>query len=1009
MKNNNKKQEKELLNYKKILDDLPQGIHIVDKTGKIIYMNKFLLKVFGKKSIGKKCYEVYKENKKQCEDCPLKESINIGETKILEVSGVVGEKVFSISHKGITIGNEKFILELFEDITEKKQAEKNLIKNEEKYHALFESTHDMIQAVRPDGRFDFVNKSWLKTFGYTKKEVEKINIWDIVHPDSLVHCKKSFTLLMKGGIIGDIEATFITKKGKAVKVEGHVTLFKQEGDTISTFGFFRNITQRTQAEEALRESKERYEALVQSSPDCIKLLDKKGEIMFINKAGITEHTFKNLQNALGTDWKKSISKKSMPAVKKALRAAFLGDTSTIEIQHAEKESTHDHCLMSFAPIKEADGEINSVHVVSRNITELKKIEEDLKESEKRFRDMALSSVDWIWEVDVEGRYTFVSEGIKKDLGYTPKEVMGKTPFDLMPKEEAKRVGKIFQGIMAKKDPIVDLENTNRTKKGKDIFLLTNAVPILDDVGKLIGYRGVDKNITEKKKAEQALKESEEKHRLLYETSSDAIMTLEPPTWDFTSGNPAIMKMFGVKNEKEFTSLKPWQVSPKYQLDGQLSSVKAKKMISIAMKKGSNFFEWTHKKVVGDDFFATVLLNKVETNGKAFLQARVSDITEKKRAEQDLSEKMDEVQTEKDKIDTIIQSIGDGMFVVDRNAKILLFNKAASDMSGFSEKEVRGKNYDNILRFVSEKDLKPDERLIKDIISTGEIRQMKNHIILIDKKKKHVPVSVGAAPLFGEGKKIIGCVVVFRDTTRERHIENLKSEFVSVASHQLRTPLSAINWYAEMLLNGDAGKMNAEQSMHVQEIYRGNQRMVELVNSLLNVSRLELGTFMIEPTKLQLLDIANDAVEEVEIQAAQKKIKISKIYPKVLKELDLDKKLIYMVFQNLLSNAVKYTPEKGKVFLTIKKEKTGILIEIKDTGMGIPKSQQHKIFTKLFRADNVRETDTEGTGLGLYIIKQIMDQVGGEIWFKSAKNKGTTFSILLPLKGMKKKEGAKSLS
>jgi len=146
---------------------------------------------------------------------------------------------------------------------------------------------------------------------------------------------------------------------------------------------------------------------------------------------------------------------------------------------------------------------------------------------------------------------------------------------------------------------------------------------------------LNKEITERKKAEEALQESEEKFKLIYETSSDAIMIVKPPTWRFTSGNSAIVKMFGVKNEKEFISLRPWEVSPKYQPDGQLSVAKAKKMIETAMKKGKNFFEWTHQTVQGKSFFATVLLNRIEMKGKAFLQARVTDITERKQAEAEL--------------------------------------------------------------------------------------------------------------------------------------------------------------------------------------------------------------------------------------------------------------------------------------------------------------------------------------------------------------------------------------
>ena len=187
-------------------------------------------------------------------------------------------------------------------------------------------------------------------------------------------------------------------------------------------------------------------------------------------------------------------------------------------------------------------------------------------------------------------------------------------------------------------------------------------------------------------------------------------------------------------------------------------------------------------------------------------------------------------------------------------------------------------------------------------------------------------------------------------------------------------------------------------------------MIELVNDLLNVSRLELGTFAVNPVDISIVKIAEDICRELSPQIETKHLDFEKSFDEKLPEkYSADPKLLTMIFQNLLSNAVKYTPEKGKVSLVVKKEKSTILIKISDTGYGIPKDQQGNIFKKLFRADNVREKDTEGTGLGLYIIKTIVETVKGSIWFESEKNKGTTFFVRLNLKGMASKKGEKALT
>lgn len=167
-----------------------------------------------------------------------------------------------------------------------------------------------------------------------------------------------------------------------------------------------------------------------------------------------------------------------------------------------------------------DGRLEAIYGIYRDITEQKKIIDELKNSEKRFHDVALSSADWIWEIDEEGKYTFASGRVKQLLGYTPEEIIGKTPFDLMLLEEAERIKKIFGQIKAEKKPIVDLENWNLTKDGRRVLLLTNGVPILDESGELLGFRGVDKDITDRKWTEDQLKRNEEKYRMIFESFHD---------------------------------------------------------------------------------------------------------------------------------------------------------------------------------------------------------------------------------------------------------------------------------------------------------------------------------------------------------------------------------------------------------------------------------------------------------------------------------------------------------
>lgn len=243
----------------------------------------------------------------------------------------------------------------------------------------------------------------------------------------------------------------------------------------------------------------------------------------------------------------------------------------------------------------------------------------------------------------------------------------------------------------------------------------------------------------------------------------------------------------------------------------------------------------------------------------------------------------------------------------------------------------------------------------------------------------------------------------------RSLDLAKDEFVSIASHQLRTPLTALKGYAGMLLDGDAGPINDKQRAYLAEIKKANDRMINLITALLNVSRIDLGVFVVEPEPVNLEKVAESVLKESEMRINDKSLAITKNFGKDLPVIKADLNIIRMILQNLLSNAVKYTPPGGKITFNIKKDGQNILISVADTGYGIPKNVQSKIFTKMFRADNARVKDPDGTGLGLYIIKETIEKTGGKIWFESlGENKGSTFYVTIPLGGMKKRVGTKRL-
>lgn len=242
-----------------------------------------------------------------------------------------------------------------------------------------------------------------------------------------------------------------------------------------------------------------------------------------------------------------------------------------------------------------------------------------------------------------------------------------------------------------------------------------------------------------------------------------------------------------------------------------------------------------------------------------------------------------------------------------------------------------------------------------------------------------------------------------DATRElkesndklRALDEAKDEFVSMASHQLRTPLTSIKGYLSMVLEGDAGNITETQKTMLGQAFFSSQRMVYLIADLLNVSRLKTGKFLIETKPVYLPDLIESEIDQLQEGASAKNIKLSFTKPKKFPKLMLDDMKIRQVVMNFTDNAIYYTPTGGKIDVSLKESGKSIEFTVKDTGIGVPKEQQHKLFAKFYRADNARKTRPDGTGLGLFMAKKVIVAQGGSIIFKSAENKGSTFGFSFP--------------
>jgi PAS domain S-box-containing protein len=328
----------------------------------------------------------------------------------------------------------------------------------------------------------------------------------------------------------------------------------------------------------------------------------------------------------------------MKNLKKTLE---VGPVKNVEYTFLKKDGSEFPVEMSASVIQDPSGKPMSFMGVIKDVSERKKVEQLLKESEEKFRTIFDSSTDGILLADMENKKFFTgNKTICNMLGYNVEEIKNLGVMEIHPKEDLPFVVEQFEK-QARKEIGLAKNIPIKRKDGSVFYADINSAP-MTLAGKTY-LMGSFRDVTERKQVEKSLRESEERHRILFESAQDAIMTLEPPSWSFTSGNPATVKLFKAKNAEEFISYGPASVSPERQPDGRASAEKAKEMIETAMRDGSCFFEWTHKRITGEDFSATVLLSRVELGGKVFLQATVRDITQQKQLEIKLKEKIDDLE------------------------------------------------------------------------------------------------------------------------------------------------------------------------------------------------------------------------------------------------------------------------------------------------------------------------------------------------------------------------------
>lgn len=432
-----------------------------------------------------------------------------------------------------------------------------------------------------------------------------------------------------------------------------------------------------------------------------------------------------------------------------------------------------------------------------------------------------------------------------------------------------------------------------------------------------------------------------------------------------------------------------------------------KIIKIEKKPYSG--EVKNKRKDGTIYIASIRVSPILDSKKnvRFFVGVEQDITEDRKREETekkylrelelVNHKVTEEKVRAEGILRYLRSIGEGVYATDRNGTIVFCNATAAEMVGRTPEDVMGEESRVVFRFC----IGTDDKTC-DFIPFYEAIKIKKSLPFSSKtfllgKNHPIPVSGTLSPII-EVKHIAGAIVVFQDITERYELEQMKDRFLSVAAHQLRTPLGSMRWSMELLENGDLGKLPKQAKEAIGELHKNSDRMMVLVNDLLKVSRIDQGKIKDPPEETDLGEILSEVAKTLDGEAQKKGIRISLDIPKkALPKITVVKKHIFEAVENLISNAIRYGKEKGEVIGKVGVEKDHLVLSVTDDGIGIPKEDQPKIFAKFFRASNAVRSFTDGSGLGLSVVKSYVEENNGEISFESKEGVGTTFTMKFPLK------------
>ena len=942
-------------------------------------------------------------------DAPIDTEESVSTTDGLRT--VLSTKAPLRDEHGVLIG----VFGISRDITERRQMEDWLRESEARFQSTFEHAGVGIALVAPDGRMLRVNAKFCEILDFAPNELGEWPLEQAVQGDDLGIGAEHLRRIADGEIAEyEAEKRIVTRSGRDVWLAVNGSASRRDDGTLDSYIWVINdISDAKTAHAALLESEARLKLFIEHAPVAIAMFDRDMRYLAASQRWRVDYKLGDrpligqMQYEIFPD---------LPAHWKARHVKGLaGETIRSEEERFERADGSVQWLRwEMRPWRDAVGAVGGLVICTEDITGQTNARLAIEASERRFADIASASADWIWEIDAEFRYTYVSESVRKVIGYERDEVIGRTPFDFMPDDEAARVRMMFTGLAEQRSPLRNLDNINRHKDGSLRHVQTSGNAIVDAEGRLQGYRGLDRDITESRLAQLELNSSVERFRTLFNGASFGILLLDPDSGTIVDLNPAARQIIGDAQIGRYADIR--FAEPPYSIED------GRRWIQRVIKEGPQQFEWVIGRQDGTQVWLDLRLETLVIDDKPILLCFGIDISERKHA-------VDELR----KLSMAIEQSSDSIIITNLERRIEYVNAEFTRATGYAADEVLGRSPSFLGASQTPAAVYADLELA---LKAGRAWQGE----FINRRKDGATCVHRSTiqPLRDPQGRITHYIAVQADVSEKKrlgeeldhyrqHLEDLvaqrtaqlvdakamaesasmaKSTFLANMSHEIRTPMNAIIGLTHMI-ERDLGIPRPDERRVTTEDLRDRaskisgaaQHLLRIINDVLDLSKIEAGKLTIETLDFEPRKVVAGVLQMIAERAAANGTGVCADFDGLPERLHGDGMRLGQILLNFLSNAVKFTKD-GTVTLramVVARDDADarIRFEVVDTGIGMNEQQCARLFQPFEQADSGTTRMYGGTGLGLAISRRLAELMGGQVGVHSAVGIGSTFWFEAP--------------